>query len=323
VRVTILDDYADTLRTLPAYRLLDGHDVTVWTDHVQDVDALAERLAGTEALVLIRERTAITEELLARLPDLRLISQSGPYPHVDVDACTRAGVVLSARTGGAGGPSWATAELTWGLVLAAVRRIPQQMASLRAGHWQESVGTTLHGRTLGVYGYGRLGRAVAGYGDAFGMRVQVWASEGSRKEAAADGREVAADRRTFFATSDVVSVHLRLVEATRGIVTADDLAAMRPDALFVNTSRAGLVEPGALAAALEAGRPGGAALDVFDHEPLLDRTDPLLDRDDVVATPHIGFVTREDYESQFEGVFGQVVAFAAGEPTNVVNPGRA
>jgi D-3-phosphoglycerate dehydrogenase len=320
VRVTILDDYADTLRTLEAYRLLDGHDVTVWTDHVQDVDALAERLAGTEALVLIRERTAITAELLARLPDLRLISQSGPYPHVDVDACTRTGVVLSARTGGGGGPSWATAELTWGLVLAAVRRIPQQAASLRAGHWQESVGTTLHGRTLGIYGYGRLGRAVAGYGDAFGMRVQVWASEGSRKKAAEDGREVAADRRALFATSDVLSVHLRLVEATRGIVTADDLAAMRPNALFVNTSRAGLVEPGALVAALEAGRPGGAALDVFDHEPLLGRTDPLLDRDVVVATPHIRFVTREDYESQFEGVFGQVVAFAAGEPTGVVNP---
>jgi D-3-phosphoglycerate dehydrogenase / 2-oxoglutarate reductase len=320
VRVTILDDYTDTLRTLDAFRLLDGHDVTVWTDHVQDVDALAERLAGTEALVLIRERTAITAELLARLPDLRLISQRGPYPHVDVDACTRAGVVLSSGTGGGAGPSWATAELTWGLVIAAVRRIPQQMAALRAGRWQESVGTTLRGRTLGVYGYGRLGRAVAAYGDAFGMRVQVWASAGSREAAAADGREVPADRRAFFATSDVVSVHLRLVEATRGVVTAADLAAMRPDALFVNTSRAGLVEPGALLAALRAGRPGGAALDVFDQEPQLGRTDPLLDRDDVVATPHIGYVTREDYEQQFAAVFEQILAFAAGEPTDVVNP---
>lgn len=275
MRITILDDYTDTLRTLDSFGQLDGHDVTVWTDHVQDVDALAERLADTEALVLIRERTAITAELLARLPRLRLISQRGPHPHIDVEACTRAGVVLSSGTDGGGGPSWATAELTWGLVLAAVRRIPQQMASLQAGHWQESVGRTLHGRTLGIYGYGRLGRAVAGYGDAFGMRVQVWASEGSRQRAVEDGREVPADRRAFFATSDVVSVHLRLVDATRGIVTADDLAAMRPDALFVNTSRAGLVAPGVLAAALEAGRPGGAAVDVFDHEPLLGLSDPI------------------------------------------------
>ncbi|MCO1660430.1 D-2-hydroxyacid dehydrogenase family protein [Pseudonocardia humida] len=317
MRVSILDDYVDTLRSLDCFRLLDGHDVTVLTDHVPDVDALAGRLAGTEALVLIRERTAITAELLARLPGLRLISQSGAYPHVDVEACTRHGVLLCSRTGAAG-PSYATAELTWGLVLAAARQIPVQQASLRAGTWQAGVGRTLRGRTLGVYGYGKIGRVVAGYGDAFGMDVLVWGSGAARERAAADRRRVPADRAAFFAGSDVLSVHLRLVEATRGVVTAADLAAMRPDALFVNTSRAGLVQPGALVAALDAGRPGTAAVDVFDEEPTT--TDPLLARPNVIATPHIGYVTREDLEAQFRTVFGQVAAFAAGEPTNVVNP---
>jgi D-3-phosphoglycerate dehydrogenase / 2-oxoglutarate reductase len=317
VRVTILDDYADTLRTLDCFALLDGHDVTVLTEHVADVDALAGRLAGAEALVLVRERTAITAALLDRLPGLRLISQRGAFPHVDVDACTRRGVVLCSRTGGAD-PSYATAELTWGLVLAAVRQIPAQQESLRAGTWQTGVGRTLRGRTLGVLGYGRIGRVVAGYGAAFGMDVLVWGSAGARERAAADGHRVAADRRSFFAGCDVLSVHLRLVEATCGAVTAADLAAMRPDALFVNTSRAGLVEPGALVAALDAGRPGGAAVDVFDVEPTAD--DPLLARPDVVATPHIGYVTREDFEVQFREVFAQVAAFAAGEPVNVVNP---
>jgi D-3-phosphoglycerate dehydrogenase / 2-oxoglutarate reductase len=317
VRVTILDDYADALRTLDCFGLLDGHEVTVLTEHVPDVDALAQRLAGAEALVLIRERTAITAELLDRLPGLRLISQRGAYPHVDVAACTRRGVVLCSRTGGAG-PSYATAELTWGLVLAAVRQIPAQQESLRAGSWQSGVGRTLHGRTLGVYGYGRIGRVVAGYGAAFGMDVVVWGSAGARERAVADGHRAAADRREFFAGCDVLTVHLRLVGATRGTVTAADLAAMRPDALFVNTSRAGLVEPGALVAALAAGRPGGAAVDVFDTEPTAD--DPLLARPDVLATPHIGYVTREDFEVQFTDVFAQIQAFAAGEPVNVVNP---
>ncbi len=317
MKVTILDDYTDALRSLDCFALLDGHDVTVLTEHVRDVDALAGRLAGAEALVLIRERTAITDALLSRLPGLRMISQSGAYPHVDVEACTRHGVVLCSRTGAAG-PSFATAELTWGLVLAAARQIPAQQASLRAGSWQAGVGRTLHGRTLGVYGYGRIGQVVAGYGEAFGMHVQVWGSEAARERAAADGRRVPADREAFFAGSDVVSVHLRLVEATRGAVTAADLAAMRPDALFVNTSRAGLVAPGALVAALDAGRPGMAAVDVFDEEPTA--TDPLIARSDVIATPHIGYVTREDLEGQFRSVFAQVAAFAAGEPTNVVNP---
>jgi D-3-phosphoglycerate dehydrogenase / 2-oxoglutarate reductase len=319
MQVAILDDWFDTLRTLPCFAKLDGHEVTVFTDHVDDVDELAARLAETEVLVLIRERTQVRRPLLARLPELRLISQRSVYPHVDVDACTELGIVVSSDMH-AGSPSYATAELTWGLVLAAARRIPQQMASLRRGGWQAGVGHTLRSRTLGVYGYGRIGREVLHYGQAFGMRVQVWGSEAARARAADDGLRVPESRLEFFGTSDVVSVHLRLVDATRGIVTADDLAAMGPDAVFVNTSRAGLVEPGALVTALRAGRPGAAAVDVYETEPLCDPADPLLVLDNVVCTPHIGYVTAEEWEIQFADVFDQINAFAAGAPTNVVNP---
>ncbi len=319
MKVAILDDWFDTLRTLSCFEKLDGHEVTVFTDHVDDVDELAARLADTEALVLIRERTQIGRRLLARLPELRLISQRSVYPHIDVDACTELGIVVSSDMH-AGSPSYATAELTWGLVLATARRIPQQMASLRSGGWQAGVGHTLRSKTLGVYGYGRIGREVLHYGQAFGMRVQVWGSEAARARAADDGLTVPRSRREFFGTSDVVSVHLRLLDATRGIVTADDLATMGPDAVFVNTSRAGLVEPGALVTALRAGRPGAAAVDVYETEPLCDPADPLLTLDNVVCTPHIGYVTVEEWELQFADVFDQINAFAAGAPTNVVNP---
>jgi D-3-phosphoglycerate dehydrogenase len=319
MRVSILDDYFDTLRTLDCFGRLAGHDVTVWNDHVQDVDTLAERLAGTEALVLIRERTTVDAALLERLPELRLISQRSVYPHIDVDACTRLGIVVSSDLH-QGSPSFATAELTWGLVLAAMRRIPQQMASLRAGRWQESVGNTLGGKTLGLFGYGRIARVVAGYARAFDMPVLVWARPDSRTRAGDDGLEVAASKESLFERSDVLSVHLRLVPATRGIVSAGDLDRMRPTSLFVNTSRAGLVERGALAAAVAAGRPGMAAVDVFDEEPLWDVEDPLLQLDNVVCTPHIGYVTGDEWELQFADVFDQILAFAAGAPVNVVNP---
>lgn len=319
MKVAVLDDYASTIATLDCFARLGDHDVTVFTDHTDDVDELADRLAETEALVLIRERTAITAPLVDRLPRLRLISLRSAYPHVDVDACTRHGVLVCSNLH-AGTPSYATAELTWGLVLAGVRRIPQQMASLRAGHWQESVGLSLHGRTLGVYGYGRIGAVIASYGKAFAMRVQVWGSEGSRERARDDGWSVPPSRAEFFATSDVVSVHQRLVSATRGAITESDLRAMSPTSLFVNTSRAGLVAPGALEAALDAGRPGAAAVDVYEGEPVLDPRHPLLVRDNVVCTPHIGYVTRDEWELQFADVFDQVVAFAAGSPINVVNP---
>ena len=319
MQVSILDDYADTLQTLGCFALLADHNVTIWNDHTDDVDELVERLRGTEALVLIRERTPIRAALLERLPELRLISQRSVYPHIDVEACTRLGIVVSSDLH-PGAPSVATAELTWGLVIAAMRRIPQQVASMRAGRWQDGIGHTLAGKTLGIYGYGRIGRTIAGYGSAFAMPVLVWSGEESRRRARADGFEVAASREVLFERSDIVTVHLRLVDATRCIVTAEDLRRMKPSALFVNTSRAGLVEPGALVAALDSGRPGMAAVDVFDEEPLHDIDDPLLTLDNVVCTPHIGYVTREEWELQFTDIFEQIRSFTVGSPMNVVNP---
>src|SRR5690348_9686918 len=245
MKITILDDYFDTIRTLPCFRMLEGHEVEVWNDHRQEDDALARRLAKTDVLVLIRERTKILAPLLERLPQLKLISQRSVYPHIDVEACTRLGIVVSSSQH-PGTPCYAAAELTWALVLAAMRQLPQQVASLKAGHWQMGVGTTLRGKTLGLYGWGRIAHAVAEYGRAFGMRVWVWASERSRENARSEGTEVAPSKAAFFGESDVVSLHMRLYPATRGIVTADDLARMKPSALLVNTSRAPLVEAGAL-----------------------------------------------------------------------------
>ena len=319
MKISILDDYHDTLRTLDCFAKLSGHDVEVWNDHVQDVDALAERLRETEALVLIRERTEIRAPLLRRLPKLRLISQRSVYPHIDVDACTELGVVVSSSMH-PGTPSYATAELTWALVLAAVRQLPQQVAAFRAGTWQVGVGHTLRGKTLGVYGYGRIGSVVAGYGRAFGMNVWVWARPGSRARAGGDGHTVAPSKAAFFSECDVISLHMRLVDATRGIVTSGDLARMKPTALLVNTSRAPLIEPGALVAALKGGRPGMAAVDVYEEEPVLDGRHPLLAMENVLCTPHIGYVTRDEYEVQFSDVFDQIAAYAAGTPINVVNP---
>lgn len=319
MKVTILDDYHDTLRTLACFAKLAGHDVTIWNDHLQDVEALAARLQDTEALVLIRERTQIRSTLLERLPKLRLISQRSVYPHIDIDACTRLGIIVSSNLH-AGTPSYATAELTWGLVLAAMRQIPQQMASLKAGNWQIGVGSTVRGKILGIYGYGRIGKVVAEYGKAFGMNVLVWARPDSLAKAQAEGWPVAASKADFFERCDVISLHMRLVDATRGIVTGDDLARMKPTALLVNTSRAPLVAPGALVAALRAGRPGMAAVDVFEQEPVRDPAHPLLALDNVVATPHIGYVSREEYELQFADIFDQINTYTAGTPTNVVNP---
>jgi D-3-phosphoglycerate dehydrogenase len=319
VRVTILDDYFDTLRGLPSFRLLDGHEVTVHHDHEERTDALAERLASTEALVLIRERTPIRGELLDRLPQLQLISQRSVYPHVDVDACTRNGVVLCSNLH-ADTPSYATAELTWALILASMRQIPQQVASLKAGSWQMGVGRTLRGRTLGLYGYGRIARTVSDYAAAFGMRTWWWASDDGRARAAADGADVAPSRAAFFGESDIVSVHIRLTGATRHVVTRADLAAMRSDAVFVNTSRAGLVEPGALEEALLAGRPGHAAVDVYEVEPLVDADQPFIQHPNLVATPHIGYVTEDEWDLQFTDIYEQINAYRDGRPINVVNP---
>lgn len=319
MNITILDDYFNTLRALPCFGKLSGHDVSIWNDHVQDVDRLAERLRDAEALVLIRERTQIRAPLLERLPRLRLISQRSVYPHIDIDACTRLGIIVSSDQH-AGTPSYATAELTWALILAAARRLPQQVASLKAGRWQAGVGTTLRGKTLGLFGYGRIARAVAETAKSFGMTVLVWAREASRQAAQRDGVLVAASKEELFATADVLSLHLRLVEATRHIVKAADLECMKPTALLVNTSRAPLIEPGALVAALQAGRPGYAAVDVYESEPLTDPSHPLLGLPNALCTPHIGYVTAEEYEVQFSDIFDQIVAYAAGSPINVVNP---
>jgi len=317
VKVSILDDYFDTLRTLACFCKLDGYDVEVWNDHVEDIDTLAARLQDTEALVLIRERTKITAPLLERLPKLRLISQRSVYPHIDIEACTRLGVVVSSNMH-MDTPSYATAELTWGLILAAMRQIPQQVTALKSGVWQIGVGRSLRGQTLGIYGYGRIGATVAGYGKLFGMKVLVWAREATRERAQADGWATAQSKEAFFGECDVLSLHMRLLDATRGIVTAADLARMKPTALLVNTSRAGLIAPGALVQALEQGRPGMAAVDVFEQEPVKDH--PLLKMNNVVCTPHIGYVTREEYEIQFADIFDQIVAYANGAPIHVVNP---
>ncbi|MEM6477862.1 MAG: D-2-hydroxyacid dehydrogenase family protein, partial [Pseudomonadota bacterium] len=297
MKVHILDDWFDTLRGLPCFALLEGHDVTVWTDHEPDPAKLAARIKEAEALVLFRERTKIGADLLGQLPNLRLISQRSVYPHVDVEACTANDVLLCSNMH-AGTPSYAAAEHTLALILASYRQIPEQVASIKSGGWQMGVGRTLRGRTLGLYGYGRIAGAVASYAAALGLRVQWWGSEAGRARARADGQIVAESRDTFFSTSDIVSVHVRLKPATRGIVTAADLALMSPRALFVNTSRSGLVEPGALEAEIARGRLF-AAVDVFEEEPLRDAAHPLLTHPNVLATPHIGYVTEDEFDLQF------------------------
>lgn len=319
MKIAILDDYQDVVRTLDCYAGLKGHDVKIWNDHTKDIDVLADRLQDTEALVLIRERTPVQAALIARLPKLKLISHHSVYPHIDLEACTKHGVVLCTSLH-PGQPSYATAELTWGLIIAAMRKIPQEVAALKAGRWQSSVGQGLRGKTLGIYGYGRIGAVIAGYGKAFGMKVLVWAREASLARARADGYSAARSKEAFFEDCDVISLHLRLIDATRGIVSAGDLARMKPTALIVNTSRAGLIEPDALEQALKLGRPGMAAVDVFEEEPVLNASHPLLQLDNAVCTPHIGYVERAGYERIFGNIFDQILAFAAGKPVNVVNP---
>jgi D-3-phosphoglycerate dehydrogenase / 2-oxoglutarate reductase len=319
MKITILDDYQNAVRSMGCFSKLAGHEVTIWNDHTKDVDVLARRLKDTQALVLIRERTPITAPLLERIDQLRIISHLGPYPHVDVDACTRRRVVFCSRVG-AGVPSYATAEFTWGLVIAAMRNLPQEAAALKAGKWQAyPLGVGLRGKTLGVYAYGLIGGVVAGYAKAFGMKVVAWGREASKTRAAADGFELAPSREVFFAESDVMSLHIPLIPETRGIVTADDLARMKPTALLVNTSRAGIIAPGALEAALRAGRPGKAAVDVFEEEPA-PASYPLLSMDNVVCTPHLGYVERTQLEFILALCFDQILGYIAGKPINVINP---
>lgn len=317
MKVHILDDWFDTLRGLPCFAKLKGHDVTVWTDHEPDPERLAARVAQAECLVLFRERTQIGADLLRRLPHLKLISQRSVYPHVDVPACTEHGVLLCSNMH-SDTPSYAAAEMTLGLILASYRQIPQQAASLKAGDWQMGVGRTLRGRTLGLYGYGRIAGAVAGYAEALGMTVQWWGSEAGRARALADGKTVAQSREAFFATSDIVSVHVRLKPETKGLITAADLAAMPPRSLFVNTSRSGLVASGVLEAEIARGRIH-AAVDVFDIEPMRDASNLLATHPNVLATPHIGYVTEDEFDLQFSDIFDQINAFAAGDPIHMIN----
>jgi len=324
MKIAILDDYQDAVRGLDCFRLLDGHEVKVFTSSAKGAGQLAIRLAPYDALVLIRERTALPRALLAKLPNLKLISQTGKVAgHVDVAAATEHKIAIAE---GVGSPV-APAELTWALVMAASRRIVPYASNLKDGLWQTAsinpqlngLGRVLKGRTLAIWSYGKIGKLVAGYGKAFGMRVIVWGGDKSRAQAVADGYEAAPSREAFFEQADVLSLHLRLADATRGVVTAEDLARMKPDALFVNTSRAELVAEGALEAALRQGRPGSAALDVFTDEPLPADAE-LLRIPTVLATPHLGYVEQDSYEMYFRAAFENVVSFASGKPTNVLNP---
>lgn len=315
MHIIIPEDYQDVVRTLDCFPMLKEHLVTIYHDRVTSIDALAERLSDADALVLIRERTPISEALLSRLPNLKLIAQTGRgIPHIDVAACTRHGVPVLVG----GGSPYSTAELTWALVLAATRKLPQEVANLKAGRWQREFGVGLHGRTLGIFSYGNIGTLVANYGRAFGMNVIVWGRAGSQERALADGYETVNSQRELFERADVLCLHVKLVPETRGIVTLDDLLAMKPSALIVNTSRADLIAPGALIEALQRGRPGYAAVDVFESEPVSDH--PLLHMDNVTATPHIGYVEKDSYEAYFGAAFQQFIAYTTGKAASIVNP---
>jgi D-3-phosphoglycerate dehydrogenase len=328
MKIAILDDYQDAVRKLDCFKELAGHDVKVFNNTVKGVGQLAVRLADSEALVLIRERTRITKDVLQRLPHLKLISQTGRAGnHIDINACTARGVAVAE---GSGSPV-APAELTWTLIMSAMRRLPQYAANLKHGVWQQSgmkhahappnhgLGEVLQGKTLGIWGYGKIGRLVAGYGAAFGMTILVWGRDEARKAAREHLFDVAQSKAELFANADVLSVHLRLLDATRGIVTLADLQSMKPSALFVNTSRAELVEPDALVKALNGGRPGLAAIDVFESEPPL-AGQPLLRMENVICTPHLGYVEKASYELYFGTAFRNILAFAAKTPENIANP---
>jgi D-3-phosphoglycerate dehydrogenase len=317
MHIVIPDDYQDCVRHLASFSKLQGHEVTVFNDSVTDVDELAARFAGAQALVLIRERTRITAELLDKLPELRLISQTAKVSgHIDLEACTARGIAVVEGFGGA----TATAELAWTLIMASRRHVIAEVSRLNSGLWQGFLGHQLHGQTLGIWSYGRIGKLVAGYGRAFGMKVWVWGRSESTARAQADGFHVAPSREQFFADSDVLSIHLRLNADTAGLITREDLARMKETALFVNTSRAELVAPDALVHALDAGRPGFAAVDVYENEPVLGARHPLLNRANVLCTPHIGYVERESYELYLGTAFDNLLAFDANRPVNVVNP---
>lgn len=316
MRITIPDDYQNCVRQLQCFATLAAHEVTVFNDTVHDTPTLAARFNGAQAIVLTRERTRITPELLDLLPDLKIISQTGKLAgHVDLNACTQRGIAVVEGSG----TGAATAELTWALVLASRRNLVAEVNRLHGGQWQGSVGQQLSGQRLGVWSYGRIGQQVAAYGKAFGMKVWAWGRAGSMAQAQADGVEVAPSKEAFFEDSDIISLHVRLNAQTRGMVSAADLARMKPSALMVNTSRAELIERGALAQALQQGHPGFAAVDVYEDEPVLGAAHPLLQLPNALCTPHLGFVEHDNYERYFGLAFENIVNFAAGRATGLVN----
>ena len=317
MRITILDDYQDAVRQLDCFKILDGHDVQILKQSYTDPHELAEKLKNTEALVLIRERTKISAELLSKLPNLRLISQTGKISnHLDLTTCSFYQVAVAESTGSPTAP----AELTWLLIMNALRKLPQAIAAMQKGQWQTNIGQSVAGKTIGIWGYGKIGRLIAQYAKAFGAEVIVWGSEYSREEAVKDGFLAASSKSDFFHFADVVTLHLRLVPETRGIVKLEDLRSMKPSALFVNTSRAELVEQGALLKALESGTPSAAALDVYESEPITDPNYPLLQMPNVICSPHLGYVEEDGYEKLFRLAFENIVAFAQGIPQHIANP---
>ena len=318
MKIAVIDDYQNAFKTLKCYPKLAGHEVVIYTEPETNVEKIAERLKDADAVILTQQRTAFPRALIEKLPKLKLIGQTGrAASHVDLEACTDRGVVVSA---GGSGNSNATAELTWGLILCALRNLPFEVKRLKEGRWQSTLGIGVNGKTLGIYAYGKIGSIVAGVGKAFGARVVCWGREGSTGRAKAAGFDVAKSREEFFAECDIISLHLPLNKDTRGIVTRDDLGRMKPTALLVNPSRSGLIAKGALEEALKAGRPGRAAVDVYDQEPVLGADHPLLKMDNVTCTPHLGYVTRESYEEYYATVVDDIVAFAAGKPNHVLNP---
>jgi len=319
MKIAILDDYANAAPTLDAYAKLAGHEVTVITEHIDDPDMLARRLEGIEALVVIQQRLWMPRTVIEKLPaSVRLISQTGHwYAHIDVSACTERGIAVTA----AGKTNFhAPAELAWGLILASMRHLPLELNAVRNGRWLSTLGTEVNGRTLGIYAYGNIGSIVAAVGKAFGMRVMCWGREGSTAKARAAGYEVPATRKAFFSECDVISIHLPLRPDSRGIVTPEDLACMKPTALLVNVSRGALIGDQVLADALKRGRPGRAAVDVYEEEPVLNARNPLAGLDNCICSPHLGYVGRDTFERYLGGAFDHVVAFASGAPINVVNP---
>ena len=318
MKIAVIDDYQNAFKTLKCFPKLSGHEVVVYTDPETDIGKLADRLKDADAVLLTQQRTYFPRPLIEKLPKLKLIGQTGrAASHVDLEACTEKGIVVSA---GGSGNSNATAELTWGLILSALRNLPYEVKRLKEGHWQSTLGIGVNGKTLGIYAYGKIGSIVAGVGRAFGARVMCWGREGSTGRAKAAGLEVAKSREEFFSEADILSLHLPLNKDTRGIVTAADLARMKPTSLIVNASRSGLIAKGALEEAVKAGRPGMAAVDVYDQEPVLGADHPLFKMNNVTCTPHLGYVTRESYEEYYAVVVDDILAFAAGKPNHVLNP---